>query len=181
MSEESPKQNPSILRHIPNAITSVRLVVAAVFPFCPESSHLLLVGLGLATEFLDGFTARAFKWTSYLGQILDPVADKLFVLSVSLTWVWLGKLTVMLWLLLGLRDFGVLFIFLALIGLGKIRSVRSVEARMPSKMTTAFQYLVFLLVLTESTQYLTPLALLTAATGLIATAHYAYLLRHAFR
>ncbi|MDP6414982.1 MAG: CDP-alcohol phosphatidyltransferase family protein [Gammaproteobacteria bacterium] len=181
MSEESPEPKLSTLRHIPNAITSVRVVIAAVFPFYPESSHLLLIGLGLVTEFLDGFTARTFKWTSYLGQILDPVADKLFVLSVSLTWVWLGKLTVLQWLLLGVRDFGVLFIFLALIGLGKIRSVRPVKARMPSKITTVLQYLVFLLVLTESMQYLTPLALLTAAIGLIATVHYAYLLRHAFR
>jgi len=169
-----------LLRHIPNSISGLRLLIAAAFPFSPESSHLLLIAVGLTTEFLDGFIARLCKWTSYVGQILDPVADKFFVLSVSLTWVWLDKLTVLQWLLVALRDFGVLFIFLALIALGKIRTTRSVKARMPSKVTTALQYLVFLLVLTNNPDYLTPLALTTAAVGLIATIQYAYLLRHTF-
>ena len=181
MNEDSSAQSLSWLPHIPNAITAIRIAVAAVFPFCSESIHLWLIVIGLATEFLDGFVARAFKWTTYLGQILDPVADKLFVLSVSLTWVWLGHLSVTQWLLLGLRDFGVLFIFLALLALGKIRSVRSIKAQLPSKLTTAMQYLVFLLVLTESFQFLTPLAILTAVAGLVATLHYTYLLRHSFR
>ena len=181
MNEDSPVQNLSRLQHIPNAITAIRIAVAAVFPFSPESLHLWLIAIGLATEFLDGFIARTFKWTTYLGQVLDPVADKLFVLSVSLTWVWLGHLSVTQWLLLGLRDFGVLFIFLALLALGKIRSVRSIKAQLPSKLTTAMQYLVFLLVLTESFQFLTPLAILTAVAGLVATLHYTYLLRHSFR
>lgn len=181
MRENYPAQSTNALRHIPNAITSVRIIVAAIFPFCPEQMHIALIALGLATEFLDGFTARLFNWSSYLGQILDPVADKLFVLSVSLTWVWLGKLTVLQWLLIGLRDFGILFIFIALIALGSIRSVRSVKARMTSKITTAFQYLAFLLVLTQATQYLTPLALITALIGLVATIHYVYLLRHSLK
>ena len=181
MSENFPEQSINALRHIPNAITSVRIIVAAIFPFCPEQMHIGLIVLGLATEFLDGFTARLFKWTSYLGQILDPVADKLFVLSVSLTWVWLGKLTVLQWLLIGVRDFGVLFIFIALIALGSIGSVRSVKARITSKITTAFQYLVFLLVVTQNSQYLLPLALTTAVIGLVATIHYVYLLRHSLK
>lgn len=177
MANNSSRQQAPILRHIPNAITGIRLVIAAIFPFCPESLHLTLILVGLATEFLDGFIARLFNWTTYLGQVLDPVTDKLFVLSVSLTWVWLGKLTVLQWLLLGLRDFGVLFIFLLLILLGKIASVKSVQAQFPSKLTTAMQYLVFLLVLTSNVQYLMPLVLLTAGIGLVATVHYAYILK----
>ena len=69
-----------------------------------ESVSLILAGL--ASEFLDGFIARLCNWTSYLGQVLDPIADKLFVLSVSLTWIALGKLTLLQWLLFALRDFG---------------------------------------------------------------------------
>jgi phosphatidylglycerophosphate synthase len=75
MRENHPVKSTSALRHIPNAITSVRIIVAAIFPFCPEQMHIGLIGLGLATEFLDGFTARLFNWSSYLGQILDPVAE----------------------------------------------------------------------------------------------------------
>ena len=181
MSENSSNQKSQPLSYIPNAITVSRIAIAAIFPFCPESYHLMLIVAGLATEFLDGFIARLFKWTSYLGQVLDPIADKLFVLSVSLTWIWLGKLTLIQWLLLGLRDFGVFFIFLALAVRGKALTVKSEKARMPSKITTVFQYLVFLLILSGNLEYLTPLAIVTAIFGLAATLQYIYLLKHTFR
>ena len=171
-------KSASPLRHIPNLLTACRILIAASFPFSPETTHLPLILAGLLSEFLDGFTARLFGWTSYLGQVLDPVADKLFVLSVSLTWVWLGELTVLQWLLLALRDFAVLLIFLMLLAQGKIGQVRSIKARLPSKITTALQYLVFLCVLVDQHSYLMTLALLTAAVGLLSSIHYAYLLRH---
>jgi phosphatidylglycerophosphate synthase len=167
----------NLTRHIPNGITSIRIVIAAVFPFCPEPAHLPLVLAGLATEFLDGFVARLCNWTSYLGQVLDPIADKLFVLSISVTWIMLGKITLLQWLLFALRDFGVFFIFLILLAIGRLRTVRSVKARFPSKLTTAFQYLLFLVVLSGNSRFLMPLAILTAITGLIATLQYAYLIR----
>ncbi|MCB1672802.1 MAG: hypothetical protein KDI29_16870, partial [Pseudomonadales bacterium] len=116
---------------------------------------------------------------SYLGQVLDPIADKLFVLSVSVTWIVLGKITLLQWLLFALRDFGVLLIFLVLLTIGRIRSTRSVPARLPSKITTAFQYLLFLAVLTGNVRLVMPLALLTALIGLIATLQYIYLIRRA--
>ena len=177
MNQKSETLRPSALRHIPNGITSLRIGIAVLFPFVPESTHLVLILAGLATEFLDGFIARLGNWTSYLGQVLDPVADKLFVLSVSVTWIILGKITLLQWLLFALRDFGVLFIFLGLLAAGKVGSVKSVKARLPSKLTTGLQYALFLLILTGNTRFVMPLALLTAATGLAATMQYAYLIR----
>ena len=181
MNNKSSNQQASLLRHIPNGITCSRIFIAAIFPFSPESIHLELILLGLTTEFLDGFIARLFKWTSYLGQNLDSLADKLFVLSVSLTWVWLGKLTVLQWLLLGIRDFGVLFILITLFLLGKIHSMKSFKARFLSKLTTVFQYLIFLLVLVGNQNLIMPLALITAATGLMAIAQYLYILKPSFK
>jgi cardiolipin synthase len=181
MNHEPDNFRHSSLRHIPNGITSLRIAIAAIFPFCPESVHLVLILAGLATEFLDGLIARSFNWTSYLGQVLDPIADKLFVLSVSVTWIVLGNITLLQWLLFALRDFGVFFIFLGLLVMGKVGTVKSVKARFPSKLTTALQYLLFLLVLTANTQFLMPLAILTATTGLIATLQYAHLIRLSLR
>jgi len=181
MVNKTTNSQQSLLVYIPNAITVSRIGIAAIFPLCPESYHVILIVAGLATEFLDGFIARLFNWTSYLGQVLDPIADKLLVLSVSLTWIWLGKITVLQWLLVGLRDFGVLFIFLALFLLGKVRSTKSEKARFPSKITTALQYIVFLLVLSGNLEYLTPLAIITAIIGLTATLQYIYLLKDSFR
>jgi len=181
MNPKSGTSRTGVWRHIPNGITSLRIVIAAIFPFSPESAHLFLILAGLATEFLDGFIARLGNWTSYLGQVLDPVADKLFVLSVSVTWIVMAKVTLLQWLLFALRDFGVFFIFLGLLLMGKVGTVKSVKARFPSKLTTALQYLLFLLVLTNNTQLLMPLAMLTAATGLIATVQYAHLIRLSLR
>jgi len=179
MGQQSTDNHRSLLSQIPNGITSSRILIALLFPFCPESWHLPLILIGLASEFLDGFIARVCNWTSYLGQVLDPVADKLFVLSISLTWIVLNRITLQQWLLFALRDFGVLLIFLLLLASGRVRTVRSVKARFPSKLTTAFQYLLFLMVLTGSTRMVMPLALLTAGIGLIATLQYAYLIRQA--
>ena len=81
-------------------------------------------------------TCRLFNWVSDLGQVLDPVADKLFVLSVSLTWVWLDKLQLWQWLLLAVRDFGVALIFVVIVSSGLARSVEPEKARMASKVTT---------------------------------------------
>lgn len=167
----------SLTRHVPNGITTLRILIAAAFPLCPESAHLPLILAGLASEFLDGFLARLFNCTSYLGQVLDPIADKLFVLSISVTWIVLGKITLLQWLLFALRDFGVFFIFLILLAIGRLRSVKSVKARFLSKVTTAFQYLLFLVVLSDNPRFLLPLAVLTAVTGLVATLQYAYLIR----
>ena len=164
------------LRHIPNGITSLRLIIAAIFPFCSESLHFALLLLGLASEFLDGFIARLFHWQSYLGQVLDPIADKLFVLSVSITWILLDKLSLAEWLLLATRDMGVLLILISLIIQQKIRSTRSPKARLPSKITTALQYAVFFLVLSNQSQWVLPLAALTALVGIIAVVQYARLL-----
>lgn len=165
------------IRHLPNALSVSRILIAACFPVVPVELQLPLIVAGLITEFLDGFIARMLGAISYLGQILDPVADKLFVLSVSLTWLGMGQLTVMQWLLLASRDFGVLAIFLFLLLSGKLRLVRSPQARLPSKITTALQYGVFSLLLIGWQEFLTPAALVTGVVGLLATLQYAVLIR----
>jgi len=41
-----------------------------------------LMGLGVFTDFLDGFVARKFQGISSFGKVLDPVADKITVASL---------------------------------------------------------------------------------------------------
>ncbi len=167
-----------MLHQIPNIITSSRIVLAAAFPFCPEQYHLSIVALALVSEFLDGFIARIFNWQSYVGQVLDPIADKLFVLSVSLTWVWLAKLTIWQWLLLAVRDIGVAILFLIVLLRAQVFNVRAVAARLPSKITTAIQYLAFIAVLFNYPLLLEPLVLAAAVIGVVAVVQYTLLLRY---
>ena len=167
----------NIYSHIPNGITIVRLILAIAFPFLPENWHLTVIIIASVTEFLDGFIARLFGWTSYLGQVLDPIGDKLFFFSVAATWMWMGKLTIVQWVLLGSRDLGVFFITVGLAFAGHIRNVKSIKAQFLSKLTTVFQYGALLAVLLNFTEPLWALCIATAVIGSIATIRYGFIIR----
>jgi cardiolipin synthase len=74
---------------LPNALSVFRLVDAillfVLWKFSLKNSiFILLIFLGILSDFLDGFLARRLKATSRLGAILDPVADKVFVNTLFL-------------------------------------------------------------------------------------------------
>jgi len=77
---------PTLLAHLPNALSVARLVSV------PVAIWLILRG-DLATAFwvvvvaglsdaLDGFIAKRFNAGSELGAFLDPIADKALLVSV---------------------------------------------------------------------------------------------------
>ena len=61
----------------------------------------LIAGL---SDGLDGFLARRYHWTSRLGAILDPIGDKLLMVSSYLVLGWQGVLPCWLVALVILRD-----------------------------------------------------------------------------
>ncbi|MEO5968448.1 MAG: CDP-alcohol phosphatidyltransferase family protein, partial [Bdellovibrionia bacterium] len=81
------------IRHIPNLLTCLRILLAGFFPLVPNAMRLLVVGAALLTEFLDGTLSRWLHAETLLGQILDPVADKLFFGSVVITALIEGRLS----------------------------------------------------------------------------------------
>ena len=77
---------------IPNLLSIVR--IGLVYPilnniflgnFIISLSYFLIASL---TDALDGFLARRMRWQTYLGTILDPIADKL-LLSGTIFILWL--------------------------------------------------------------------------------------------
>ena len=51
---------------------------------------LVLFAIAAVSDVLDGYLAKTFGWTSELGKVLDPVADKLLLVSVFITLAWIG-------------------------------------------------------------------------------------------
>jgi cardiolipin synthase len=72
---------------VPNLLSVLRLAGVPVFLWLvlgPEADGwaLLLLMVSGVTDFLDGYLARRLGQTSKLGQVLDPVADRLYILAV---------------------------------------------------------------------------------------------------
>ncbi len=88
------------LSWIPNAICVVRILLVAPSALALVAGRyeltLLIFGVAAVSDGLDGWLAKHFGWTSRLGKILDPIADKLLLVTVFLTLVWLHL--VPLWL-----------------------------------------------------------------------------------
>ena len=72
---------------LPNLISIVRLGGIPLFLWLvlgPEADAwalLVLMAAGI-TDYLDGMLARKLNQTSRLGQLLDPIADRLYILAV---------------------------------------------------------------------------------------------------
>lgn len=66
---------------------------------------LVLVAVAGFSDGLDGYLAKRFDWRSRLGGLLDPLADKLLLVSTFVTLAWLGLVPVWLTAVVILRDF----------------------------------------------------------------------------
>jgi cardiolipin synthase (CMP-forming) len=75
---------------LPNVITAFRLLLLPVFLWLLFSTNhralaaWLLAFLG-ATDWIDGYLARALHQVSNIGKVLDPVADRLLVMVALLS------------------------------------------------------------------------------------------------
>ncbi len=96
------------MRSLPNLITVLRILL--IYPFVLSLLHgeagtaLLLFAVAGISDGLDGFLAKRFGWTSRLGAVLDPVADKMLLLAAYLTLGWMALLPLWLLVLVVLRD-----------------------------------------------------------------------------
>jgi len=86
-----------MFRHVPNTLTALRLVLAAVFfgmlsyfQYDVSGNHgdpkwlntaFLIYLVALFTDFLDGYLARRWKVEGAFGRVVDPFVDKVLVLG----------------------------------------------------------------------------------------------------
>jgi CDP-diacylglycerol---glycerol-3-phosphate 3-phosphatidyltransferase len=83
-----------MFRHVPNALTAGRLLLAVVFfsmlswyqyqgrgdPWFLNTAFFIYL-IALFTDFLDGYLARKWKVEGKFGRIVDPFVDKILVLG----------------------------------------------------------------------------------------------------
>lgn len=136
--------------YIPNLICVVRIVLVVPIVFSLLSgdflSALVLFLLAGLSDGLDGYLAKNFHWRTRLGGILDPLADKLLLVSVMVTLTWLGLSPVWLACVVIGRDLiivtgGTVYNFL----IGPVEP----DPSLISKLNTGFQLLYMLLVISD--------------------------------
>ncbi|MCH9645814.1 MAG: CDP-alcohol phosphatidyltransferase family protein [Proteobacteria bacterium] len=93
---------------VPNALSILRIIltVPVVMTLLNHQYFLAMVLFFVAgiTDALDGWIAKRYSFQSRLGSILDPVADKLLLVSSFVTLYLIGLLPLWLLVLVFLRD-----------------------------------------------------------------------------
>jgi len=97
-----------MLRHLPNLITALR--IALVVPLCllilaqrwPQA--LAVAAIAGVSDALDGLLAKRFGWQSWVGGMLDPLADKLLLTAAFVTLAIVGAIPMWLTVLIVGRD-----------------------------------------------------------------------------
>jgi cardiolipin synthase len=78
--------------NIPNALSLLRLLLVPLFFWLILAHHagwaLVVLAVSGVTDYLDGYLARRWNQVSRVGQLLDPVADRLYILATLLGLAW---------------------------------------------------------------------------------------------
>jgi cardiolipin synthase len=77
---------------VPNALSLLRLVGVPIFLWAILAEHdvlaLVVLTVSGVSDYLDGKIARSFGLVSRVGELLDPIADRLYILSTLLGLAW---------------------------------------------------------------------------------------------
>ncbi|NLZ55174.1 MAG: CDP-diacylglycerol--glycerol-3-phosphate 3-phosphatidyltransferase [Clostridiaceae bacterium] len=81
---------------------------------------LLIFIVGAITDFFDGHLARKNGVVTNTGKLLDPIADKILILTAMAGFVQLGEIHTFIFMLVLLREFGVTFLRLVAVERGQV-------------------------------------------------------------
>ncbi len=109
MRVQEPAVRTDLVWTVPNVLSGIRLLTIPLFAWLAlvaeqDAAAALVLALGGITDFFDGMLARRWNQVTRLGQLLDPIADRLSTVTVLV--VFLVRDVVPLWFvaLLVLRD-----------------------------------------------------------------------------
>lgn len=85
--------------NVPNVLTMLRMALIPVFWYLFMSGYrwwaLVVFVTASLTDLADGYIARKYNLITDFGKLMDPLADKLMVISMMLAWVIVGVLPVL--------------------------------------------------------------------------------------
>jgi cardiolipin synthase len=77
-----------MLRHLPNLITALRMLLIVPLCWLIDTAHydgaLVIAAIAGLSDAVDGFLAKRYGWQTWIGGILDPIADKLLLMAAFL-------------------------------------------------------------------------------------------------
>jgi cardiolipin synthase len=127
---------------------------------------LAMFAFAAATDGLDGFLAKRFGWTSELGKILDPLADKILLVGVFITLAAIGVVPVWLAATAVARDVTITagaIVYKSLYGYGELQG----RPTTISKLNTLCQIIYLLLVVAARAIDFTPQIAITVLGALV--------------
>ncbi|HEX9127708.1 MAG TPA: CDP-alcohol phosphatidyltransferase family protein, partial [Gemmatimonadaceae bacterium] len=144
------------LLNLPNTMSLSRVVLALAFVLVSEPwDRIALIAVAGLTDFMDGWLARHKKSESTAGALLDPIADRIFVLVAISTYLVEGQLTTTQYFVFLTRDLATALGFVVAKIIPTLRPA-VFRARMLGKIVTVLQLvtLVAIILMPELTQVL---------------------------
>jgi cardiolipin synthase len=139
------------LNWLPNAISLLRIVLIAPILLSIINGDyglaLLLFVIAGGSDGIDGYLAVRYNWQTRIGALLDPIADKLLVMGMFVTFAFLGLIPVWLTVIVILRD---AVIFGGAVAYNYLIEPVQGEPSRISKLNTALQLLFLLFVLSRA-------------------------------
>jgi CDP-diacylglycerol--glycerol-3-phosphate 3-phosphatidyltransferase len=137
----------SSLRSLPNIVSLSRVVLAVAFVADRNGTARLVIVLAAAlTDMLDGWLARRAGVVTRFGALVDPFADRVFVLVAVSTFVYEGTLSTLQYFVMISRDLMTAVGFLVARAVVWLRPVEF-RARVSGKIVTTLQMIAFVLLL----------------------------------
>jgi CDP-diacylglycerol--glycerol-3-phosphate 3-phosphatidyltransferase len=132
---------------LPNVVSMSRVLLAAGFlATSGNGERIALVGVASLTDFLDGWLARRRNAVSRWGALIDPLADRTFVLAAVTALLAQGQLSALQYVVLLFRDLMTAVGFVVARLVSWLRPV-AFRARPLGKVVTALQLAALLAVL----------------------------------
>lgn len=110
-----------------NKLTMTRIVMIPIFLVVlylnfPFNQYVALAIFALAsiTDFIDGYVARHYDQITDFGKFIDPLADKLLVVSAMLWFVEVGQMPAWALLIVVAREFAVTGLRLVAVDNGRV-------------------------------------------------------------